>query len=104
MYYSKDPTVEQHFEQEIATKVTKVKPLGKTSRFLGIKFQWIQHADGNLTCKLSQEAFADNLIETTELDSDAINHPPTPYQSGLPIDAIYDSPPEDSVECKIIET
>eukprot|EP00957_Ditylum_brightwellii_P081614 6208777-Ditylum_brightwellii.AAC.1 len=39
-----------------------------------------------------------------ELDSDAINHPPTPYRSGLPFDVIYDSPPEDSVECKLLET
>ena len=29
IYYSKDPTVESHFEKEIATKATKIELLGK---------------------------------------------------------------------------
>ena len=37
---------------------------------------------------MSQEAFAETLIETAGLSEDAVNEPRSPYHSGLTIDNI----------------
>ena len=64
------------------------------SHFLGIKFKWIRHSDGELTIKLSQEAFVDSLGQIVELYSEELTLPPTLYRSGLPVDSVSNKPPE----------
>eukprot|EP00957_Ditylum_brightwellii_P208165 15356134-Ditylum_brightwellii.AAC.1 len=95
---------QETFETEVAARVTKIKLIGQTPHFLGIKFQWICHADGHLACKLSQEAFTDNLVEIAELCSNFITYPLTLYRSGLPIDSITNNPPEDPTKYELLET
>ena len=69
--------------------------MGPISHFLGIKFHWKDLPNGHLTVNLNQEAFIDNILEIASIDPNTSSHPPTPYQSGLPVDAIVDDPPSD---------
>ena len=61
IYFSTDPDVERAFEDKLA-KLTTVDFMGEVSHFLGIRFQW-RKTNTRVTAHLSQEAFADTLIE-----------------------------------------
>jgi hypothetical protein len=37
--------------------------MGQVSHFLGIEFTWHHHDDGHLTVHITQQSFADNLID-----------------------------------------
>jgi len=91
VYFSPDSDVEQYFEETLASKV-KVDFMGQVDYFLGILFDWKRHDDGSVSVHLSQEAYANQIVESMGL-SDSVSSPTmTPYRSGLPIDCI---PPVD---------
>ena len=86
IYFSTDPGVEQAFQEKLLSK-TETDVIGKVSYFLGIRFQWRQTQE-RLSVHLSQEAFADTLIETAGLALDSTTTKPSPFKSGLPVDSI----------------
>jgi len=78
--------VQAKFEKEIK-KTTNVDIMCDVSHFLGLRFQWRQ-TNTNLKVHLSQEAFADTLIEQTGLSHFATTNTKTPYRSGYPVEMI----------------
>ena len=86
VYFSEDDTVERYFEDKISQEI-KVEFMGQVSYFLGIRFQWRQ-TDNNVKVHLSQEAFADNLIQQAGLHHISTTTNTTPYKSGAPVDTI----------------
>ena len=75
-------------EQKISA-LTTVDSMGTVTHFLGICFQWREEKD-QLKVHLSQQAFAEQLIESAGLWNDSIASTPTPYSCGHPINAIPD--------------
>ena len=61
--------------------------MGTVNWFLGTHFEWSHHQDGSLSVYLSQEAYAQNIVETHRLTNINFNQSVTPYRSGCPIDA-----------------
>ena len=61
--------------------------MGTVNWFLGTQFEWSSHQDGALLCHLSQEAYAQNIVERYRLTDINFNPLDTPYRSGFPIDA-----------------
>ena len=90
VYFSVSDAVERKFENKLKS-LTKVEFMGHVSHFLGIRYQWRQK-DGDVKVHMSQEAFADQLIEHAGLSHDSATTNPTPYRSGYPVDAIKSSP------------
>jgi hypothetical protein len=43
--------------------------MGQVSLFLGIEFHWTHHSDGHVTVHLTQQSFAETLIESIGFDS-----------------------------------
>ena len=86
VYFSEDPAVEHAFQQKFSS-LSNVNFMGKGTHFLGIKFEWKSTPD-NVLAHLSQPAFTENLIKFAGLDHDSALTKPSPYRSGLPIDAI----------------
>ncbi len=62
--------------------------MGQVSLFLGIEFSWIHHPDGNITVHLTQQSFAETLIESMGFEDVSPSTFLTPYRSGLPIDSV----------------
>jgi hypothetical protein len=85
-YFSEDPEMERRFERLLGAKL-KVEFMGTVNWFLGTHFEWSSHQDGSLSVHLSQEAYAQNIVETHRLASINFNPIATPYRSGCPIDA-----------------
>jgi len=90
IYYSEDPEVEKEFARKLAVK-TNVDFMGPVSHFLGLKFQW-QKSNNRLRAHISQEAFADSLIDQAGLTSLSVSSNKTPYRSGYPVDNIKEDP------------
>lgn len=87
IYFSPNPDIEKHFEQALTSKA-KVDFMGQIDYFLGILFDWRWHKDGSISVHLSQEAYANQIVESLGL-SDSVSSPTMmPYQSGPPIDTI----------------
>ena len=84
-YFSCSDECEKLFESKISEHI-EIDFMGPISHFLGLKFHWIHHDDGNIDVKLSQTAFAEQLIFSSKLQ-DALPVD-SPYRSGLPIDSI----------------
>ena len=89
IYFSPSDEIEKTFEHQLQQQVTSVDFMGQVSHFLGVKFDWKQEND-HLSVHLSQEAFTETLLHQFDFHHDAVNIRPTPYRSGLPIDAIPD--------------
>ena len=90
-------------EIEFETKLrslTNVDFMGKVTHFLGIKFSWNREKGEHLSVHLTQEAFAENLIDTVEI-TDA-NSVPTPYRLGHPVESIP-TPPKSYVAMSSIK-
>ena len=85
VYFSEDPEIERRFERFLSAKL-KVELIGTVNWFLGTHFKWSSHQDGSLSVHLSQEAYAQNVVETYRLTSINFNPLATPYRSGCPID------------------
>jgi hypothetical protein len=55
---------------------------------LGIEFQWTHHDDGHVTVVLTQETFAESLIESLGFEGTSGSTFLTPYRSGFLIDSV----------------
>ena len=86
LYFSEDPEVERYFESAFAQKIT-VDYMGNAEFFLGIKFDWTVSSD-SVNCRLSQEAYANTIIDELGLTSANTNTHCSPYRAGFPIDTI----------------
>jgi hypothetical protein len=87
IYFSTSDSVEKKVE-ELLGNLVSVDCMGQVSHFLGIEFAWQHHPDGNLSVSLTQQSFAENLIESLSFDTLNASSFATPYRSGLPIDSI----------------
>jgi len=87
IYFSPDDAVERKFEKLLSDLVS-ADFMGQVSHFLGIEFHWVCHPDGHLTVTLTQESFAESLIESLGFDGTQPSHFVSPYRSGLCIDSI----------------
>ena len=86
VYFSTDPTVEKAFETKLS-QLTSVDFMGEVSHFLGIRFQW-RKTQNRVKAHLSQEAFADSLVQLAGLSQFSTKYSQTPYRSGYPVDTI----------------
>ena len=87
IYFSSSDEVKHKFEKLLGNLVS-VDFMGQISHFLGIEFSWKFHDNGNLTVNLTQQSFAETLIESLGFDSLSLSTFTTPYRSGCPIDSI----------------
>ena len=90
IFFSEDKQVEKEFQQRLSS-MTNVDFMGQVTHFLGLKFQWKQSAN-RLSAHISQEAFADTLIEQAGLTHLSVTAHKTPYRSGYPVDSIKADP------------
>jgi hypothetical protein len=91
IYFSSSDAVERQFESLLST-IGSVNFMGQVSHFLGIEFTWEHHKDGHLTVSLTQQSFAEDLIESLGFSSASTSTFLTPYRSGLSIDSIPHEP------------
>ncbi len=87
IFFSASPEVEKKFMNDFGAKLDTGFN-DQIDYFLGIYFNNKRHKSGDVTIKLSQQAFTENLIESAGLLDEAVNTVNTPYRSGLPTDAI----------------
>ncbi len=87
IYFSPNDSVEKLFEEHLST-IGNVDFMGKVSHFLGIEFAWRHHSDGHLSVSLTQQSFAENLIDSVNYTSASTSTFVSPYRSGLPIDSV----------------
>jgi len=87
IYFSTCDQVERKFE-ELLGGLVSVEIMGQVSHFLGIEFTWNFHDDGNLTVLLTQQSFAENLVESLGFTDISLSTYITPYRSGYPIDSV----------------
>ncbi len=83
-YFSSSDTVEKKFE-DLLGQLVSVGFMGQVSHFLGIEFAWQHHPDGHVTVSLTQQSFAETLIESLGFGSLSVSTFTTSYHSGLPI-------------------
>jgi hypothetical protein len=91
IYFSKSDKVEKAFETALSG-IGSVDFMGKVSLFLGIEFTWTHHEDGHLSVHLTQQSFAESLLESSGFDHLKPSSFLTPYRSGLSIDSILSKP------------
>ena len=87
-YFGETDEREAWFEQELKKRLT-VDFMGPMTYFLGCRYDWIDHDDGTLSVHISQEGFADAVLDKFGMTN--CRAASTPFRSGLPIDRI----PED---------
>ena len=94
VFYTKDKAHEAAFRTEL-TKHIAVDWMGDVDFFLGTSFIWNKLENGNISVHLSQATFTEHLAQRFSVDT--MNKTPnmTPYRSGLPIDSIPASDPND---------
>jgi hypothetical protein len=96
IYFSSSDKVEHYFE-ETFSKLWQVDFMGLVTHFLGIEFNWCYHSDGNLSVSLTQQSFAETLIDSFGFSSTCVSTFTSPYCSGFPVDAVP-TQPMDSVD------
>ncbi len=87
IYFSASDSVERHFKNKLST-IGNVELMGQVTHFLGIEFTGQHHHDGHLSISLTQQSFAETLIESLGFPSASVSTYSTPYRSVLPIDSI----------------
>jgi hypothetical protein len=87
IYFSTSDKVEKKFE-ELLGGLVSVEFMGQVPHFLGIEFAWQHHDDGHLTFTLTQQSFAEILIDSLGYNNLSLSTYVTPYRSGLSRDAI----------------
>ena len=85
IYFTPNCDMEIIFEQKLKS-ITSVDFMGEVSHFIGIKFSWERKPNNHIGVHMTQEAFADNLIDNAGLTQSNIVK--TPYQSGHTVDNI----------------
>ena len=78
VYFLEDTAIEQRFERLLASKL-RVEFMSTVNWFLGTQFEWSSHQDGALSCHLSQEAYAYNIVKRYRLAEINFNPLTTPY-------------------------
>jgi hypothetical protein len=68
IYFSASDKVERQFE-DLLSNIGTVDFMGQVSLSLGIEFTWTHHEDGPLTVHLTQQSFAETLIESLGFES-----------------------------------
>ena len=88
IYFSKDPLVEQYFEQTLQQDL-EVKFMGQADWYLEMRLKWGQDEDGNPTCFVSQDIYIQHIIANMKLTT-ANTNPSTmkTYCSSLLVDFI----------------
>lgn len=87
IFFSESDEVEKYFQQKFGEKV-KTTFESQVDHFLGLTFHCKRHSDNNISIRLSQEPFIENLLERTQMDGPEVYTVPTPYRSGYPVDKI----------------
>jgi len=87
IYFSPSDHVEHEFKRKLSS-IGEVVFMGQVSHFLGIEFTWHHSSDGNVSVNLTQQSFAENLLESLGHSTDSVSTFTTPYQSGISIDTI----------------
>jgi hypothetical protein len=87
IYVSASDEVEHKFESLLSI-IGDVDFMGKVSQFWGIEFSWVHHDDGHVSVSLTQQSFAENLVESVNVLTTSTSTFVTPYHSGLSIDSI----------------
>jgi len=87
IYFSCSDEVERKFE-DLLSQCVSADFMGQVSHFLGIEFNWVQHTDGHLSVSLTQESFAESLLDSLGLSGFNYSLFTSPYRSGLAIDSI----------------
>jgi hypothetical protein len=82
-----DDIIERKFE-DLLSAIGSVDFVCQVSLFLGIDFTWTHHEDGHITVHLTQQSFAETLIESLGFESFGRSVFLSPYRSGLSIDSI----------------
>ena len=100
IYFSVSDEVEKAFESKLST-IGNVDFMGQVSYFLGIKFSWHHHPDRSLSVSLTQQSFAENLVESVNYTTTSTSSFVTPYHSGLAIDSIPPSTLSSSEQDKL---
>jgi hypothetical protein len=100
IYFSVSDEVEKAFESKLST-IGNVDFMGQVSYFLGIEFSWRHHSDRNLSVSLTQQSFAENLVESVHYTTTSTSSFVTPYHSGLAIDSIPPSTLSSSEQDKL---
>lgn len=94
VFYTKDKAHETAFRSELEQHIA-VDWMGDVDFFLGTAFTWKRMNDGNISVHLSQATFTEHLAHRFSVDTMNITPNMTPYRSGLPIDSIQASDPND---------
>ena len=90
IFFSTSAKVEKAFQTKLKES-TSVDFMGEVSHFLGLKFQW-RKSKTRVKVHISQEAFADTLIQQAGLSHLSTSTNKTPYRSGYPVDKIPPDP------------
>jgi hypothetical protein len=94
VFFSEDPAQEDLFKWVLATASNvPIDFMGTLDYFLGTAFTWNRHDDGKLSVLLTQSAFIEYTAHRFAIDK--LNPVPnmTPYRSGVPIESIAPSDP-----------
>jgi hypothetical protein len=65
--------------EKFLSQFVQVEFMGQVSHFLVIEFNWTLHDDGNVSVTLTQQSFAENLIDSLHLDHIQSSLYTTPY-------------------------
>jgi len=91
VYFSASDKVERFFEDSFSN-LWQVDLMGQVTHFLGLEFNWYYHPDGNLSVNLTQQSFAETLIDSVGFVSTSVSTFTSPYRSGFPVDAVPTQP------------
>ena len=72
VYFSPDPEVKHYFESALKAKLS-VEFMGNAEWFLGTKFNWSVDHSGLVNCQLSQEAYANEIVQRMGLQDAAVS-------------------------------
>jgi hypothetical protein len=97
IYLCVSTTVECKFEELLST-IGTVDFTGQVSLFLGIEFSWIHHDDGNLSVRLTQQSFAESLIESLVFEDLSSSTYITPCNGNLSVHLTQQSFAESLIE------
>jgi hypothetical protein len=91
IYFSPSDAVKKKFEEQLSA-LGSIEFMGQVSHFLGIEFTWSHQPDGNLSVTLTQQSFAEMLLENLGCSTSSKSMFTSPYRSGISIDSI---PPDE---------
>lgn len=100
IYFSKSDEAERLFKTEFSKEI-KTACDSIISHFLGIAFNCTKNEQGDVSIKLSQEAFAEMLLERFDMAGPNVHTVATPYRSGCPVDKIPNETYDPITQAKI---